>query len=91
MSSRDRLRVPLAGRERAQVEYRVVTMHWDGHDKGADHLERTLNEFAADGWEVVSVLPTVAGASVRSLIATSASAGTTEIAVVLKRAVPTSE
>jgi hypothetical protein len=66
------------------TEYRVEAVPWDGHDRGARHLERVLNELAGDGWEVVAILPTVAGTSVRALVA-SASADTTEFAVVLRR------
>lgn len=58
---------------------------WDGHDEGARHLENALNGFAAEGWEVVTILPTTAGTSIRSLVAASASADTTEFAVVLRR------
>ena len=39
-------------------EYRVEVVSWDGRKQGAEHLEKTLNEFAADGWTVVSVIPT---------------------------------
>jgi hypothetical protein len=67
------------------AEYRVEAVAWDGHDRGARHLERVLNEFAQEGWEVVSILPTVAGTSVRSFLPASASADTTEFAVVLRR------
>jgi hypothetical protein len=67
------------------AEYRVEAVPWDGHDQGARHLEKILNEFAAEGWEVVSILPTTAGTSVRSLMSASASADTTEFAVVLRR------
>ena len=67
------------------TEYRVEAVPWDGHELGARHLEQTLNEFAGEGWEVVSILPTTAGTSVRSLISASASADTTEFAVVLRR------
>jgi hypothetical protein len=65
--------------------YEVRMVAWDGHKHGPDHLAAELNRFAADGWTVVSVLPTSAGASARSLIAASASAETSEVAVVLRR------
>ena len=67
-------------------EYRVEVVSWDGRKQGAEHLEKTLNEFAADGWTVVSVIPTRAGASAKSIMVASASADTTELAVVLRRA-----
>ncbi len=66
--------------------YRVEAVPWDGHELGARHLEEQLNEWAADGWEVVSILPTTAGTSIRSLVSAAASADTTEFAVVLRRA-----
>ena len=66
--------------------YRVEVVHWDGHARGSDHLEAALNDWASDGWDVVSVVPTRAGASIRSLVGTSASADTSELAVVLRRA-----
>lgn len=61
---------------------------WDGHERGARHLEDLLNGFAGDGWEVVAILPTTAGTSIRSLVSASASADTTEFAVVLRRPRP---
>jgi hypothetical protein len=67
------------------MEYRVEAVAWDGHERGAAHLERQLNEFAAEGWEVVTILPTTAGTSIRSLVSAQASADTTEFAVVLCR------
>ncbi len=66
------------------VNYRVEVVPWDGHEKGAAHLERSLNAWASEGWEVISILPTTAGTSVKSLISASASADTTEFAVVLR-------
>lgn len=66
------------------TRYRVEVVHWDGHEKGARHLEERLNEWAADGWDVVSILPTTAGTSVKSLISASASADTTEFAIVMR-------
>lgn len=67
------------------VEYRVEAVPWGGHQAGARELEARLNEFAADGWEIVTVLPTTAGTSIRSLMTASASADTTEFAVVMHR------
>jgi hypothetical protein len=67
------------------MNYRVEVVSWDGHEKGARHLEQSLNEWAAEGWEVVSVNPTTAGTSVKSLIGGAASADTTEFAVILRR------
>ena len=67
------------------MEYRVEAVPWDGHSRGAAHLEAHLNEYATEGWEVVSILPTTAGTSIRSLMGAQASADTTEFAVVLRR------
>lgn len=67
------------------MDYRVEVVTWDGHEKGARHLEASLNEWASEGWEVVSINPTTAGTSVKSLIGGAASADTTEFAVVLRR------
>ncbi len=64
--------------------YRVEVVSWDGHEKGARHLEEVLNRWAGEGWDVVSILPTTAGTSIRGLMS-SASADTTEFAVVLRR------
>ena len=66
-------------------EYRVEVVAWDGHEQGARHLEAELNRWAADGWEVVSILPTTAGTSIRSFVSAAASADTTEFAVVMRR------
>jgi Domain of unknown function (DUF4177) len=68
------------------MRYRVEVVPWDGHEKGADHLQRVLNEWAEEGWEVVSILPTTAGTSIRSFVSASASADTTEFAIVLRSA-----
>lgn len=70
-------------RQTEPMRYRVEVVSWDGHEKGATHLERCLNAWADEGWDVVSILPTTAGTSVKSLISASASADTTEFAVVL--------
>lgn len=68
-----------------KAEYRVEAVPWDGHALGAQHLEQRLNEYAAEGWEVVSILPTTAGTSIRGIVSAGASADTTEFAVVLCR------
>lgn len=73
----------MAGRSRA--EYRVEAVHWDGREQGARHLQDLLNEWAADGWTLVEMVPTRADTSLRSVVAASASADTTELAVVLVR------
>ena len=65
--------------------YRVEVVPWDGHEQGASHLEDALNGWAEEGWEVVSILPTTAGTSIRSLVSAQASADTTEFAVVMRR------
>ena len=67
------------------MEYRVKAVPWDGHATGAQHLEGLLNGWAAEGWEVLSILPTVAGTTIRSLVGGSAAANTTEFAIVLQR------
>ena len=69
----------------ARVEYRVKAVPWDGHDAGAAHLEALLNGWAAEGWEVMSVIPTTAGTSVRSLVSANAAAHTTEMARIRRR------
>lgn len=67
------------------MSYRVEVVSWDGHEQGATHLESCLNDWEAEGWDVVSILPTTAGTSVKSFVSASASADTTEFAVVLRR------
>jgi hypothetical protein len=67
------------------VQYRVEVVSWGGHADGATHLQARLNEFAAEGWEVVSILPTTASTSIRAMVSAHASADTTEFAVVLRR------
>jgi hypothetical protein len=47
-------------------------------------LEQRLNEWAEEGWELDFIVPTQADTSVRALVG-AASAGTSEIAVVLRR------
>ncbi len=64
--------------------YRVEAVHWDGGDEGAARVQSLLNEWAAEGWRVRSIVPTRANTSVRALAA-AASADTTELAVVLER------
>jgi hypothetical protein len=66
-------------------DYRVERVPWDGQRHGAEHLADALNEFARQGWSVVSVIPTRAGASAKSLVLSSGTADTTEVAVVLRR------
>lgn len=66
-------------------EYRVERVPWDGQRHGAEHLADALNGFARQGWSVVSVIPTRAGASAKSLVLSSGTADTTEVAVVLRR------
>ena len=66
--------------------YRVEVLHWDGEDVGAAHLEQALNDWAKAGWELVFIVPTRAATSVQSLMSARASADTTELAVVLRRA-----
>ena len=63
----------------AVEEYRVERVPWDGQRHGAEHLADALNGFAADGWSVVSVIPTKAGASAKSLVLSSGTADTTEL------------
>jgi hypothetical protein len=47
-------------------------------------LEEHLNRLADEGWELVFMMPTVADTSIRALVG-AASAGTTEMALVLAR------
>jgi hypothetical protein len=64
--------------------YRVESVHWDGAERGAQHLAELLNGWASEGWRVKSIVPTRADTSLRALSA-AASADTTEFAVVLER------
>jgi len=66
------------------MRYRVEVATWAGSDAGARALEAQLNELAEDGWELVFVIPTLADTSIRALVG-AASAGTTEVALVLQR------
>ena len=61
--------------------YRVDVARWEG----SEALEDQLNGLAAEGWELVFVIPTLADTSIRALMG-AASAGTTEVALVLERA-----
>jgi len=65
--------------------YRVEVARWAGSEDGATALEDQLNGLAAEGWELVFVIPTLANTSIRALMG-AASAGTTEVALVLERA-----
>jgi hypothetical protein len=67
------------------MRYRVETVHWSSSEEGARHLEERLNEWAGEGWELEFIVPTQADTSVRALVG-AASAGTSEIAVILRRA-----
>jgi hypothetical protein len=64
--------------------YRVETVHWAGAEAGPLALAGLLNEAAEDGWELSFIVPTLADTSIRALVG-AASAGTTEMAVVLQR------
>jgi hypothetical protein len=64
--------------------YRVEVARWTGSDTGARELEDQLNELSDAGWELVFMIPTLADTSIRALVG-AASAGTTEIALVLQR------
>lgn len=66
------------------TRYRVEAVHWDGGEEGARRLGELLNGWAAEGWRVRSIVPTRADTSVRALSA-SASADTTELAIVLEQ------
>lgn len=66
--------------------YHVEVLDWDGHKHGPSHLEDKLNEYAAQGWEVVSILPTRSGTTAKSFVVSTASGETAELAVVLRRA-----
>lgn len=67
------------------MEYRVEAVHWDGRERGAAHLQELLNTWAGEGWTLVEMVPTRADTSLRSVMGGSASADTTELAVVLVR------
>ena len=73
------------GRGTPVVEYRVEAVHWDGNERGPGHLQELLNDWAAEGWTLVEMVPTRADTSLRSVMGGSASADTTELAVVLVR------
>ena len=64
--------------------YRVEVAKWSGSEAGAHALEDQLNGFAEQGWELVFMIPTLADTSIRALVG-AASAGTTEVALVLRR------
>lgn len=66
------------------TRYRVEAVRWEGTGIGARMLEEQLNAWADDGWELVFMIPTLADTSIRALVG-AASAGTTEIALVLRR------
>jgi hypothetical protein len=55
-----------------------------GSEGGAGALEDQLNELADEGWRLVFIIPTLADTSIRALVG-AASAGTTEVALVLER------
>ena len=65
--------------------YRVDVARWEGSEEGAAALEDQLNGLAADGWELVFVIPTLADTSIRALMG-AASDGTTEVDMVMERA-----
>lgn len=67
------------------TRYRVEVVRWAGTDVGAAELEGKLNAWAEEGWELVFMIPTLADTSIRALVG-AGSAGTTEIALVLRRA-----
>ena len=64
--------------------YRVEVARWAGPEDGPRVLEEHLNRLADEGWELVFMMPTVADTSIRALVG-AASAGTTEMALVLAR------
>ena len=64
--------------------YRVETVRWESTVDGARHLEDQLNERAEAGWDLDFMVPTLADTSIRALVG-AASAGTSEIAVILRR------
>ncbi len=64
--------------------YRVEVARWTDSDDGARALEDQLNALADEGWELTFMIPTMADTSIRALMG-AASAGTTEMALVLQR------
>jgi hypothetical protein len=66
------------------TRYRVEAVRWEGGQAGASELQATLNRFADEGWELVFMIPTLADTSIRALVG-AASAGTSEMALVLRR------
>lgn len=67
-----------------EARYRVEAVRWEGGTDGAQRLEEQLNGWADDGWELLFIIPTTADTSIRALVG-AGSAGTSEIAVVLRR------
>lgn len=67
------------------ARYRVEVVHWDGDEFGPLALADALNDWDAEGWQLAFIVPTRAATSMRSLMNVSASADTTELAVVLER------
>ena len=63
--------------------YRVERVHWAAGESGPRDLEDQLNAWATEGWELAFVVPTLADTSIHAL--KGASAGTTEMAVVLQQ------
>jgi hypothetical protein len=66
------------------VRYRVEVARWTGGDGGAEALEDQLNRLADEGWELVFMMPTIADTSIKALVG-AASAGTSEMALILRR------
>jgi hypothetical protein len=64
--------------------YRVEVARWTGPEDGAEALEDQLNRLADEGWELVFMMPTIADTSIRALMG-AASAGTSEMALILQR------
>lgn len=73
-----------AGSVHRVKRYRVEVASWAGSDEGPAALEGQLNGLADEGWELVFIIPTLADTSIRALMG-AASAGTTEVALVLER------
>lgn len=66
------------------ARYRVEAVRWEGGTEGAERFEEQLNAWADDGWDLLFIIPTTADTSIRALVG-AGSAGTSEIAVVLRR------
>ena len=62
----------------------MEAVRWEGGEQGARAFEDQLNAWSDEGWELAFIIPTTADTSIRALVG-AGSAGTSEVAVVLRR------